>query len=56
VIERYFELAQRGATIGGEVRGGLTTFVVMAYIIFVSPARALPSRRFRRPPVSSSVI
>jgi len=38
VLERWFELAGRGATVGGEVRGGLTTFMVMAYIIFVNPA------------------
>jgi len=38
VLARYFELAERGATLGGEVRGGLTTFMVMAYIIFVNPA------------------
>jgi len=38
VLERYFELRRRGATIGGELRGGLTTFMVMAYIIFVNPA------------------
>jgi adenine/guanine/hypoxanthine permease len=35
---RYFDLPGRGATVGGEVRGGLTTFMVMAYIIFVNPA------------------
>jgi AGZA family xanthine/uracil permease-like MFS transporter len=38
VLERWFELGRRGATVGGEVRGGLTTFMVMAYIIFVNPA------------------
>jgi AGZA family xanthine/uracil permease-like MFS transporter len=38
VLERWFELGRRGATVGGEVRGGLTTFLVMAYIIFVNPA------------------
>ncbi|PYO36482.1 MAG: NCS2 family permease, partial [Candidatus Rokuibacteriota bacterium] len=38
MLARYFELAERGATLGGEVRGGLTTFMVMAYIIFVNPA------------------
>jgi AGZA family xanthine/uracil permease-like MFS transporter len=37
-LGRYFELGPRGATVGGEVRGGLTTFMVMAYIIFVNPA------------------
>jgi AGZA family xanthine/uracil permease-like MFS transporter len=38
VLERCFDLNRRGATLGGEVRGGLTTFMVMAYIIFVNPA------------------
>ena len=38
MLERWFELSLRGATVGGEVRGGLTTFMVMAYIIFVNPA------------------
>jgi len=38
VLERCFGLTARGATLGGEVRGGLTTFMVMAYIIFVNPA------------------
>jgi AGZA family xanthine/uracil permease-like MFS transporter len=38
VLARGFELGRRGATIGGEIRGGLTTFMVMAYIIFVNPA------------------
>ena len=38
MLGRWFELAGRGATVGGEVRGGLTTFMVMAYIIFVNPA------------------
>jgi AGZA family xanthine/uracil permease-like MFS transporter len=38
VLERWFDLAGRGSTVGVEVRGGLTTFMVMAYIIFVNPA------------------
>jgi AGZA family xanthine/uracil permease-like MFS transporter len=38
VLERCFELHRRGATLDGEIRGGLTTFMVMAYIIFVNPA------------------
>ena len=37
VIARYFDFVERRATLGGEVRAGLTTFVVMAYIIFVNP-------------------
>ena len=38
MLDRAFGLGERGATIGGEIRGGLTTFMVMAYIIFVNPA------------------
>jgi AGZA family xanthine/uracil permease-like MFS transporter len=38
VLERCFQIRRRGATVGGEIRGGLTTFIVMAYIIFVNPA------------------
>lgn len=38
MLERGFDLAARGATPAGEVRGGLTTFMVTAYIIFVNPA------------------
>ncbi len=38
MLARYFGFGERGATLGGEVRGGLTTFMVMAYIIFVNPA------------------
>ena len=38
MLERWFELQRRGATLSGELRGGLTTFMVMAYIIFVNPA------------------
>ncbi len=38
MLDRCFDLSRRGATVGAEVRGGLTTFMVMAYIIFVNPA------------------
>jgi len=38
VLERCFGLNSRGTTLGAEVRGGVTTFMVMAYIIFVNPA------------------
>src|SRR5215470_15214700 len=38
MIDSWFELGRRGATVGSEIRGGLTTFMVMAYIIFVNPA------------------
>ncbi len=37
-IERYFDFPALGATWQTEILAGLTTFVTMAYIIFVNPA------------------
>jgi AGZA family xanthine/uracil permease-like MFS transporter len=37
-IDRFFKLAERGTSIGTEARAGLTTFMVMAYIIFLNPS------------------
>jgi len=37
-IADYFDFAGRGTNLRTEVRAGLTTFMVMAYIIFVNPA------------------
>lgn len=36
-LDRYFEITKRGSTIGGEVRGGVVTFVAMAYIVILNP-------------------
>jgi AGZA family xanthine/uracil permease-like MFS transporter len=36
-IASYFKFAERGTTLGTEVRAGVTTFMVMAYIIFLNP-------------------
>ncbi|MEO5966024.1 MAG: NCS2 family permease [Candidatus Limnocylindrales bacterium] len=36
-IAQYFKFEERGTTIGTETRAGLTTFLVMAYIIFLNP-------------------
>jgi AGZA family xanthine/uracil permease-like MFS transporter len=38
MIEQMFALRTQGATIGTEILAGVTTFMVMAYIIFVNPA------------------
>ena len=35
-IASYFQLKKRGTTVGTEVRAGVTTFLVMAYIIFLN--------------------
>ena len=37
-LERRFKLAERGTTARVEALGGLTTFLTMAYIVFVNPA------------------
>jgi AGZA family xanthine/uracil permease-like MFS transporter len=36
-IASYFKFAERGTTLGTEFRAGVTTFMVMAYIIFLNP-------------------
>src|SRR5262250_2092200 len=36
-LERWFGFTERHTTLATEVRAGLTTFMVMAYIIFVNP-------------------
>src|SRR5216110_1389663 len=38
VLERRFALAAHGTTVRTEVLAGLTTFLTMAYIVFVQPA------------------
>ncbi|GGF69303.1 adenine permease [Paracoccus acridae] len=37
-MERYFKLSQHGSTVRTEVIAGITTFLTMAYIIFVNPS------------------
>ncbi|WP_162942605.1 NCS2 family permease [Cryobacterium soli] len=36
-INRYFEITRRGSSWAREVRGGLVTFVTMAYIVILNP-------------------
>ncbi|MES2210876.1 MAG: NCS2 family permease [Chloroflexota bacterium] len=36
-IARYFQFEERGTSLATEARAGLTTFMVMAYIIFLNP-------------------
>ena len=36
-LRRFFEIEQRGSTVGREVLGGLTIFMSMSYILFVQP-------------------
>ena len=66
-IGSYFKFAERGTNLATEARAGLTTFMVMAYIIFLNPiilmagfgdAADPPSRppRWPPPPRSSPAI
>ncbi|PRB11549.1 NCS2 family permease [Microbacterium sp. MYb62] len=36
-FDRFFEITQRGSTVGREIRGGVVTFVTMAYIVILNP-------------------
>src|SRR4051812_4777868 len=36
-LDRYFKISFRGSTVGREVRGGVTTFVAMCYIVLLNP-------------------
>lgn len=37
-MDRFFKLAERGTNVRMEILAGLTTFMTMAYIVFVNPA------------------
>jgi AGZA family xanthine/uracil permease-like MFS transporter len=37
-LDRYFEITARGSTVRTEILAGLTTFLTMAYILFVNPS------------------
>lgn len=37
VLDRYFEITSRGSSVSAEVRGGVVTFVTMAYIVILNP-------------------
>lgn len=36
-LDHFFQISQRGSTIGREVRGGFVTFFAMAYILVLNP-------------------
>lgn len=36
-LDRFFEISERGSSVGAEARGGLVTFIAMAYIIVLNP-------------------
>jgi AGZA family xanthine/uracil permease-like MFS transporter len=38
LLDRTFQIRERGSTVGREILGGITTFMALSYIIFVQPA------------------
>lgn len=36
-LDRFFRITERGSSVSRELRGGLTTFVAMAYIVILNP-------------------
>ncbi|WP_424211187.1 NCS2 family permease [Streptomyces sp. BI20] len=36
-LDRYFHITQRQSNVGNEIRGGITTFMAMAYILLLNP-------------------
>lgn len=36
-MEKFFKIKERGSSLSDEIIGGLTTFLAMAYIVFVNP-------------------
>ncbi len=36
-VDRFFEISARGSTVATEIRGGVVTFIAMAYIIVLNP-------------------
>jgi AGZA family xanthine/uracil permease-like MFS transporter len=38
ILERYFQLQERGSTVTRELRGAVATYLTMAYILFANPA------------------
>ena len=51
ILERVFKLSEKGTTVKTEILAGLTTFVAMAYIIFVNPSILRTRVSPRKPPL-----
>ena len=37
-LDRFFKISERGSTVRTEILAGVTTWLTMAYILFVNPA------------------
>jgi AGZA family xanthine/uracil permease-like MFS transporter len=54
VLERLFQLTARGTTPAREVRGGLATFLTMAYILFANAAILSAAGMPREPVIAAT--
>jgi AGZA family xanthine/uracil permease-like MFS transporter len=59
MLERHFRLREHATTVGTEVLAGATTFMVMAYIIFVNPSilsfAGVPALQGQGPPFAPTL-
>ena len=59
MLDAFFKLREAGTTVGTEVMAGVTTFMVMAYIIFVNPAilsfASVPALQGQGPPFPATL-
>ena len=37
MLDKLFQLSERGTTVKTEILAGITTFITMAYILFLAP-------------------
>ena len=44
-LDSFFEISARQSTVAAEVRGGVVTFIAMAYIVVLNPIILRPMRR-----------
>ena len=47
-LDRFFEVTRRGSTVAAEMRGGLVSFIAMAYIVVLNPIILSGPQRRRR--------
>jgi adenine/guanine/hypoxanthine permease len=55
LLDRFFRIGERGSTPATEIRGGITTFVVMSYILFVNPTILSTLTQGQGPPFAATV-
>ena len=52
-LDGFFKITERGSTMRIEIFAGITTWLTMAYILFLNPRSSVPSRTTPAPPSRS---